>query len=172
MAFQLLVLVFFVALAIGSVVFATGAGGLASRQPFFNDTVGFATISAGAAIAAYSFLGFDAVTTLTEETINLRRTVPRAITLGNASVVFHFVHQRRAGQQLNPVSYVVVPVIGALICAYLLSQLDSNAITLGVSWLGLGLGLGVVVLALITRGFKAAPPEMTATEKATVEAPA
>ncbi|WP_260681087.1 hypothetical protein [Arthrobacter sp. KBS0703] len=59
-----------------------------------------------------------------------------------------------AGLQLNPVSYVVVPVIGAVICAYLLSQLDSNAIALGVSWLV----LGVVVLALITHGFKAAPP--------------
>ncbi|WP_066286606.1 amino acid permease [Arthrobacter sp. B6] len=46
-----------------------------------------------------------------------------AFTLVNASVVFHFVRQRRAGQQLNPVSYVVVPVIGA----YLLSRLDSNA---------------------------------------------
>jgi putrescine importer len=299
MAFQLLVLVFFVALAIGSVVSANGAGGLASGQPFFNDTASFTTISAGAAIAAYSFLGFDAVTTLTEETINPRRTVPRAImlvaligggifvavsyvtqlvhpggvfedsasaassialqiggqlfgavflaglvvaqfasglaaqasasrllyamgrdsvlpkavfgklsekfhtpvanlvvtgivgliaifldvatstsfinfgaftafTLVNASVVFHYVRQRRAGQQLNPVSYVVVPVIGALVCAYLLSRLDSNAITLGVSWLV----LGVVVLALITRGFKASPPEMTATEKATVEAAA
>jgi hypothetical protein len=30
----------------------------------------------------------------------------------NASVVFHFVRQRRAGHQLNAVSYVVVPVIG------------------------------------------------------------
>ena len=50
-----------------------------------------------------------------------------AFTLVNASVVFHYVRQRRAGHQLNPVSYVVVPVI----CAYLLSQLDSNAITLG-----------------------------------------
>ncbi|MDQ0770284.1 putrescine importer [Pseudarthrobacter defluvii] len=299
MAFQLLVLVFFVALAVGSLVSAGGAGGLASGQPFFNDTSSFATISAGAAIAAYSFLGFDAVTTLTEETINPRRTVPRAImlvaligggifvavsyvtqlvhpggvfedsasaasaialqiggelfgavflaglvvaqfasglaaqasasrlmyamgrdsvlpkavfgklhekfhtpvanlvitgviglialfldvatstsfinfgaftafTLVNASVVFHYVRQRRGGQQLNTVSYVVVPVIGAVICAYLLSQLDSNAITLGVSWLA----LGIIVLALITRGFKAAPPEMTATEKATVEAAA
>jgi hypothetical protein len=33
----------------------------------------------------------------------------------NASVVFHYVRQRRAGQQLNPVSYVVVPVMGAII---------------------------------------------------------
>lgn len=56
MAFQRLVLVFFVALAIGNVESANGAGGLASGQPFFNDTAGFATISAGAGIAAYSFL--------------------------------------------------------------------------------------------------------------------
>ncbi|MCO4253832.1 hypothetical protein [Pseudarthrobacter cellobiosi] len=48
MAFQLLVLVFFVALAIGNVVSANGAGGLARGQPFFNDTASFTTISAGA----------------------------------------------------------------------------------------------------------------------------
>jgi amino acid transporter len=299
MAFQLLVIVFFVALAIGSVVSASGVGGLASTEPFFNSTSSFATVSAGAAIAAYSFLGFDAVTTLTEETVDPRRNVPRAImlialigggifvgvsyvtqlvhpggvfedsasaassialqiggqlfgaiflaglvvaqfasglaaqasasrliyamgrdsvlpkavfgrlsakfhtpvvnlvitgavgliaifldvatstsfinfgaftafTLVNVAVVCHYLRRRRAGEQLNAVSYVVVPAIGAVICGYLLSQLDSNAITLGVSWLV----LGVVVLALITRGFKAAPPEMTATEKATVEAAA
>lgn len=52
---------------------------MASGQPFFNNTASLATISAGASIAAYSFLGFDAVTTLTEETINPCRTVPRAI---------------------------------------------------------------------------------------------
>jgi hypothetical protein len=83
-------------------------------------------------------------------------------------VVFYYVRRRRAGEQLNAVSYVAVPVVGAIICAYLLSQLDINAITLGLSWLV----LGIVVLALITRGFKVAPPEMTATEKATVESAA
>jgi putrescine importer len=81
MAFQLLVIVFFVVLAIGNVVSTSGAGGLASTEPFFNSTSSFATISAGAAIAAYSFLGFDAVTTLTEETVDPRRNVPRAIML-------------------------------------------------------------------------------------------
>jgi putrescine importer len=73
MAFQLLVIVFFVALSIGNVVSTFGAGGLVSSQPFVNDTSSFATISAGAAIAAYSFLGFDAVTTLTEETVQPRK---------------------------------------------------------------------------------------------------
>lgn len=299
MAFQLLVIVFFVALSINYVVSTSGADGLASTQPFFNDTSSFTTISAGAAIAAYSFLGFDAVTTLTEETIEPRKNMPRAImlialiggaifvavsyvtqlvhpggvfedsasaasplalqvggqlfgavflaglvvaqfasglaaqasasrllfamgrdsvlpkalfgrlsakfhtpvanliitgiigliaifldvttstsfinfgaftafTLVNASVVFHFVRQRRAGNRLNVVSYVGVPVVGTIVCAYLLSQLDGNAISLGLSWLA----LGVVVLALITRGFRAAPPEMAATEKATLESAA
>ena len=36
---------------------------------------------AGAAIAAYSYLGFDAVSTLTEETVDPQRTMPRAILL-------------------------------------------------------------------------------------------
>ncbi|MFD1213892.1 APC family permease [Arthrobacter sp. GCM10027362] len=295
MAFQLLVIVFFVALSIGHVVSAAGAGGLASTEPFFNDTSSFGTITAGAAIAAYSFLGFDAVTTLTEETIEPRRNMPRAImlialigggifiavsyvtqlvhpggvfedsasaasaialqiggrlfgavflaglvvaqfasglaaqasasrllyamgrdavlpksvfgrlnakfhtpvvnlvltgavglialfldvatstsfinfgaftafTLVNVSVIFHFVRERRAGRRLNPVSNVAVPVVGAVVCAYLLSRLDSHAITLGLSWLV----LGIVVLTVITRGFKVAPPEMAATEKAAV----
>ena len=296
MAFQLLVIVFFVALSIGNVVSTSGASGLADTRPFFNDTSSFATISAGAAIAAYSFLGFDAVTTLTEETIEPRKNMPRAImlialigggifvvvsyvtqlvhpggvfedsasaasaialqiggqlfgavflaglvmaqfasglaaqasasrliyamgrdsvlpkavfgrlsarfhtpvlnlivigvvgliaifldvatstsfinfgaftafTMVNVAVIAHYLRERRAGNALNPVSYVAVPVVGAVVCAYLLSQLDSNAITLGLSWLG----LGIVVLALITRGFKAAPPEMAATEKVTAE---
>ncbi|MEO5781122.1 APC family permease [Arthrobacter oryzae] len=294
MAFQLLVIVFFVALSIGNVVSSSGASGLADTQPFFNDTSSFATISAGAAIAAYSFLGFDAVTTLTEETIEPRKNMPRAImlialigggifvvvsyitqlvhpggvfedsasaasaialqiggqlfgavflaglvmaqfasglaaqasasrliyamgrdsvlpkaafgrlsarfhtpvlnlivigvvgliaifldvatstsfinfgaftafTMVNVAVIAHYLRERRAGNLLNPVSYVAVPVVGAIVCAYLLSQLDSNAITLGLSWLG----LGIVVLALITRGFRTAPPEMAATEKET-----
>src|SRR3954463_9924844 len=81
MAFQLLVIAIFVALSIGHVVTTAGSGGLASTAPFFNDTSSFGTITAGAAIAAYSFLGFDAVTTLTEETIEPRKTIPRAILL-------------------------------------------------------------------------------------------
>ncbi|MEW2294810.1 APC family permease [Streptomyces sp. NPDC006743] len=38
-------------------------------------------VSAASAIAAYSYLGFDAVTTLSEETRDARRTIPRAVVL-------------------------------------------------------------------------------------------
>jgi putrescine importer len=49
--------------------------------PFWNSTSTISAVTAAAAIAAYSFLGFDAVTTLTEEAKDARRTVPRALIL-------------------------------------------------------------------------------------------
>lgn len=49
--------------------------------PFWNAESGLAGISAAAAVAAYSYLGFDAVTTLSEEAKDARRTIPRAVVL-------------------------------------------------------------------------------------------
>ncbi|HEV7811329.1 MAG TPA: APC family permease [Leifsonia sp.] len=291
MAFQVLVILVFVGLSIGSVVAEQGAGGLISAGPFANPSATFSGITAGAAIAAYSFLGFDAVTTFTEETIEPRKTVPRAIlliamiggvifvlvsyttqlvhpggsftdsssaafdvaikiggnafgavfiaglviaqfasglaaqasasrllfamgrdgalprkvfgriserfrspvfnivligvvglvamfldvatstsfinfgafvafTMVNVSVIVYFFKRRREGARLNPLLYLVLPVVGALITGYLLTQLDINAIVLGLSWLV----LGVIVLAFVTKGFRKLPPELDYSE--------
>jgi amino acid transporter len=81
MTFQLLVLAFFVLLTVAHLASTSGVGGLVTLTPFVNGSTTTAGIAAGAAIAAYSFLGFDAVTTLTEETTDPRRTIPRAILL-------------------------------------------------------------------------------------------
>ncbi|MCF5261953.1 APC family permease, partial [Pseudomonas sp. PA-5-4A] len=80
MLVQFLVLIAFVALCIHYI------GGDASKPlwtiaPFFNGQMHMPLIMSGAAIACYSFLGFDAVSTLTEETRDPRRTIPRAIML-------------------------------------------------------------------------------------------
>ena len=98
MSFQILIIVFFVALSVMDVVNQHGAGGLVSATPFTGIGASAAGIAGGAAIAAYSFLGFDAVTTLTEETIEPRRTVPKAIMLialigGGIFVVVSYVVQ-------------------------------------------------------------------------------
>jgi putrescine importer len=77
MALQLLVLGIFVALCF--VYFIGGNTGASLISPFFNDQTTAGAIAAGAALAAYSFIGFDAVTTLTEETRDPRRTIPRAV---------------------------------------------------------------------------------------------
>jgi amino acid transporter len=80
-----------------------------------------------------------------------------AFTMVNVSVIVYYVRERRSGRLLNPLVYVVIPAIGALITAYLLTKLDSNAIVLGLSWLA----VGIVVLAFVTKGFRTLPPELT-----------
>jgi putrescine importer len=49
--------------------------------PFYSDGMAWSGIFAGAAILCLSFLGFDAISTLSEEARDPRRTVPRAILL-------------------------------------------------------------------------------------------
>jgi putrescine importer len=301
MAFQVLVVIFFVGLSITYVAGGGGTGTVLSPTPFWNDTASIAGIAGGAAIAAYSFLGFDAVTTLTEETRDPRRTIPRAIllvaligglifvvvsyttqlvrpggvfdsadasssaafdiakeiggtlfssiflaglvvaqfasglaaqaggsrlmyamgrdsvlphgffgylhpryrtpalcilltavvglialfidvatstsfinfgaftafTMVNLSVVAYYLRHRGSagkdgGRSLPVLGYLVLPIIGALIDLYLLTQLDSTAIILGLSWLG----IGIIYLLVLTRGLRTPPPEMDFTEEA------
>ncbi|WP_223542188.1 APC family permease [Pseudomonas sp. BF-RE-26] len=80
MLVQFLVLIAFVALCV-HYVGVDASTPLWSIKPFFNGDMQMPLIMSGAAIACYSFLGFDAVSTLTEETRDPRRTIPRAIML-------------------------------------------------------------------------------------------
>ncbi|MGN8122193.1 APC family permease [Pseudomonas sp. 22082] len=80
MLVQFLVLIAFVALCV-HYVGDDASTPLWSIKPFFNGDMQMPLIMSGAAIACYSFLGFDAVSTLTEETRDPRRTIPRAIML-------------------------------------------------------------------------------------------
>ncbi|RIJ10488.1 APC family permease [Pseudomonas sp. 91RF] len=80
MLVQFLVLIAFVALCV-HYVGGDASTPLWSIKPFFNGDMQMPLIMSGAAIACYSFLGFDAVSTLTEETRDARRTIPRAIML-------------------------------------------------------------------------------------------
>lgn len=298
MAFQILVIALFIVLSLANIFSTGGAGSWFSVQPFIGEGSDFALITAGAAIAAYSFLGFDAVTTLTEETVNPRRTIPRAImltailggsifivvayttqlvhpggtfddaasaafdiaqliggslfgaiflagvvlaqfssglaaqasasrlmfamgrdhvlphrffgainpkyrtpmlnilliavigllalvfdpatstsfinfgaftafTFVNLSVIAYFIREHQAGRKHHPVAYVVIPAVGALIDAWLLLQLDANAIRLGLIWLAIGL----VALLILTRFFTRPTPEMQFSEEVESEAP-
>jgi len=78
MTFQLLILALFVVFAITHLV--GDSQSLVSATPFLGHS-GFSAIASGAAVAAYSFLGFDAVSTLTEETHDAARNIPRTIVM-------------------------------------------------------------------------------------------
>lgn len=76
---ELLAITTFIAVAARYVWLASGPGGLVSVEPFFRSDVPLSATATGAALAALSFLGFDALTTLAEETVDPRRTIRRAI---------------------------------------------------------------------------------------------
>ncbi|MEG3753378.1 APC family permease [Psychromonas arctica] len=81
MIFQLTAMVIFVVLSLGEVYGNGGISSLFSTAPFFNEFSTLSIVLAGSSIAAYAFLGFDAITTFTEETIEPEKTVPKAIML-------------------------------------------------------------------------------------------
>ena len=77
-ALQTIFIVTFVALAVATL---SGSGGIDLAAPFRGDgsATGIGGVFAGAAVLCLSFLGFDAVSTLSEEAKHPTRDVPRAI---------------------------------------------------------------------------------------------
>ena len=80
-AFEVLVLVLFVAFSLHHLIGMSGPGAALSAAPFWNSGSTIGAVSAGAALTAYSFIGFDAVSTFAEEAVEPRKTMPRAIVL-------------------------------------------------------------------------------------------
>ncbi len=96
-AIQTIFILTFLVLAIVTI---SGSGTVDVAAPFSGDGSigGFSPILAGAAILCLSFLGFDAVSTLSEEATDAKRTVPQAIMIativsGIIFIVLSYVSQ-------------------------------------------------------------------------------
>jgi len=88
---QLLVIAAFVAFSVKAVMHGVGTGTVLSISPFYNKDVPFGFVMAGASIACYSFLGFDAVSTFVEEAVDPLKNIPRAIMLTTLIGGFIFI---------------------------------------------------------------------------------
>lgn len=73
---QIVIVVVFIAL-----IMSETDGSLLSARPFIGGDADFAALAGGASILALAFLGFDAVTTMSEETVDSRKTVSRGVLL-------------------------------------------------------------------------------------------
>ncbi|MBM7587384.1 L-asparagine transporter-like permease [Bacillus pakistanensis] len=71
----------FIAFSIKGLLNGHGAGTLFSILPFMDSNSNMPDIMSMIPVLCFSFLGFDAVTTLSEETKNPRKSIPRAIYL-------------------------------------------------------------------------------------------
>lgn len=79
--FQVIVVVVFIGLSISHISAAANGESAFTIQPFYGEAISFPTLLTGAAILCFSFLGFDAVTTYTEEAVDPMKTIPRGIFL-------------------------------------------------------------------------------------------
>ncbi|MCK7631964.1 APC family permease [Shewanella sp. JNE10-2] len=78
---QLAIIVVFIGLMGYSISLGEGEGVIASVRPFYADNMAMAPLFTGATILCFSFLGFDGLSSLTEETKDAQRVIPRAIVL-------------------------------------------------------------------------------------------
>lgn len=80
-ALSVLLVIVFVALSIKELVANPSSQTPSLIEPFLPGPGGLGPIFAGAAVLSLSFLGFDAVSTLSEEAKNPKRDIPRAIVI-------------------------------------------------------------------------------------------
>ncbi|GIN19501.1 amino acid permease [Siminovitchia fordii] len=109
---QVMVTTIFVILTIRMIMYGD-TGSTFSLNPFYSEDLSFSAVFAGASILALSFLGFDAVTTLAEETIEPKKNIPRAIFIIALSAGAFFVTVTYFMQSLFPDVSVFGDVEGA-----------------------------------------------------------
>lgn len=113
---QVVIIIAFLIFSIKAITEGTGLGTLASFDPFYNPDVSFSYIVAGAAASCYCFLGFDALTTFTEDAIDPQKNIPRAIILTLivcglifivVSYVTHLVHPSFVYDNVDNAAYEI-----------------------------------------------------------------
>ena len=78
---QMIVMVVITGLVIYGVANGEGAGTLASTRPFWSEHANVVPMITGATILCFSFLGFDGISSLSEETKDAENVIPKAIFL-------------------------------------------------------------------------------------------
>ena len=108
-----------------------GGSGVSPAVAMWPESTTFSLVAAGAAVAAYSFLGFDAVSTLSEEVKEPRKNVPRGIVAvvlsgGIIFVVSAFVmqwaHPSLEFADIDTAGFEVLNVIGGPVFAGLVNS--------------------------------------------------
>ncbi len=78
---QIAIILVFIGLMAHGLSLGEGEAVVASVRPFYSEGMTLAPLFTGATILCFSFLGFDGLSSLTEETKDAKRVIPRAIVL-------------------------------------------------------------------------------------------
>ncbi|ACY83788.1 APC family permease [Edwardsiella piscicida] len=78
---QVAIMIIFLGLVVHGITQGEGAGTLLSSRPFVSEDAHLIPMITGATILCFSFLGFDGISSLSEETPDAGRVIPKAIFL-------------------------------------------------------------------------------------------
>jgi len=158
--------VLFVWLAARWAVSAHGFAGLFSQAAIFQPrTFAVQPLMLGAGIATLSYLGFDAISTLAEDTVRAERDIAFATVLVCVlQTVICFVTVYLAAlvwpdYKTFPNAETIILDIGRIVGgAWLFGfiTLVERTILVGCAWMG----VGIIYLAIITRGFRLKPKSL------------
>ena len=137
----LILMVYFIYLVIHALVFKYDVSHVMTLKPLMNGDNSFIPLVSGAAILCFSFLGFDAVTTLANETFDARKNIPRAIiaTVLTGGIIF-FVSAHASAARLiyimgidgvipwKKLQYIHPHYRSPIVCVLLVGILSLNAI--------------------------------------------
>ncbi|QSZ66208.1 APC family permease [Methanofollis aquaemaris] len=99
--FEIAVFAIFVIVAIAKII--TDPSLSFTLAPFYNpETFSAGAILSGASVAVLSFLGFDMMTTLAEETVEARKVVSKAVVMVIPLIAFFFVSLTYFGAVIHP----------------------------------------------------------------------
>ncbi|MFB6434729.1 MAG: APC family permease [Candidatus Malihini olakiniferum] len=78
---QVAIMVIFLGVLIHGILQGAGTGDLVSTRPFWSENAHLVPLITGATTLCFSFLGFDGISSLSEETTDAARVIPKAIFL-------------------------------------------------------------------------------------------
>ncbi len=144
MAAMVVVAVAFVVAAVRYLFQTAGWSGLVSLAPFYNPaTFNFRDVCTATSFAAAAYVGFDGITTLAEDAINPKRTVPLATVLvclvtGLTAILLAYLAQRVApdSERFTDVETMFMDIAHMVGGSWLLSAI---AVVMAVTCFGSGL---------------------------------
>src|SRR5690606_5379651 len=80
-----------------------------------------------------------------------------AFTIVHISVIAHYFFKNKQRSTKDSFLYLVIPMIGIILCVWLWTSLSRDAFILGISWFV----IGALYLAYLTKMFKKKPPELS-----------
>ena len=140
---------------VSRILYSMGRDGVLPRRVFGHLHPKFRTpVYSTLAVGAIGLLALVIDLTLASSLISFGAL--SAFTLVNIAVIKHYYIDQKRRSGLDAVRYLAAPAIGVILCLWLWTSLSMSAFVVGFTWLAIGL----VYLAVLTRGFRKAPPEL------------